>query len=76
METFEKIKEIIHELAGIPEDRINLNSTAEQLELDSLDLTEVILAVEEEFDVVVYNEDTIKELRDLVDCVCGQIEAA
>jgi acyl carrier protein len=41
-----------------------------------LDLAEVLLAVEEEFDVIIIDEDSIRQVRDLVNCVTDQIEAA
>jgi acyl carrier protein len=76
MQTFEKITEIIQRLSGIPKDRIFLESTTEELRLGPLDLAEVVLAVEEEFDIIIFDEDSIKGIRDLVNCVTDQIEAA
>jgi acyl carrier protein len=76
MQTFEKIAEIIEKLSGIPKDMIFPDSTIEQLRLHQLDLAEVLLAVEEEFDVIIIDEDSIRQVRDLVNCVTDQIEAA
>jgi acyl carrier protein len=76
MQTFERITEIIQRLSGIPKDRIFLESTTEELRLGPLDLAEVVLAVEEEFDIIIFDEDSIKGIRDLVNCVADQIEAA
>ncbi|OQB23359.1 MAG: Acyl carrier protein [Firmicutes bacterium ADurb.Bin182] len=76
MQTFEKIKQIIQDLSGIPADKITLESTLEQLNLHQLDLAEVVFTVEEEFDVVIHNEASISRLKDLVNLVADQIEAA
>lgn len=76
MQTFEKIAEIIQKFSGIPKDMIFPESTIEQLRLHQLDLAEVLLAVEEEFDVIIYDENSIRQVRDLVNCVTDQIEAA
>lgn len=55
---FEKIKEIIVEQLGVEEDAIN-NSThlMKDLEADSLDAVEIIMAIEDEFDLEIPDED-------------------
>ena len=37
--------------------------------IDSLDLTEIILEVEDEFDLIVEDEESIHTLNDLISCV-------
>lgn len=49
-EVFEKTKGIIVELLGVDPDKITMESSfREDLEADSLDLVELIMAFEEEF---------------------------
>ena len=56
---FEKIKEIIIEQLGLDEDtKITLESSLiGDLEADSLDAVEIIMAIEDEFDIEVPDED-------------------
>ena len=53
------------------EDMITLNTTLEDLGADSLDMVEVIMAIEDEFDVQIKDEDleSLKTLADLIDYI-------
>jgi acyl carrier protein len=58
---FEKIKEIIIEQLGVDEDTITMNThLMKDLEADSLDAVEIIMAIEDEFDIEVPDEDAEK----------------
>lgn len=69
MDSFEKVRAIIHRTTGIPEELITPESTAAQLNMDSLDMTELILNVEEEFDIIIEREESIVSVKDIVNCV-------
>lgn len=57
----EKIKEIVADQLGIDEDDIKLESNfKEDLEADSLDLFELVMALEEEYGVEISSEDLEK----------------
>lgn len=57
----EKIKEIVADQLGIDEDDIKLESNfKEDLEADSLDLFELVMALEEEYGVEITSEDLEK----------------
>lgn len=57
----EKIKEIVADQLGIDEDDIKLESNfKEDLEADSLDLFELVMALEEEYRVEIPSEDLEK----------------
>jgi len=57
----EKVKSIIAEQLGIEEADITLNSSfIEDLGADSLDIVELVMALEEEFDLVIPDEDAEK----------------
>ncbi|MFH5881028.1 MAG: acyl carrier protein [Candidatus Izemoplasmataceae bacterium] len=67
---FDRIKAIIADELGIEEDIIELESDlTDDLGADSLDAVELIMAIEEEFDVEI--DDTaaqeIKTVQDIVD---------
>jgi len=67
---FDKIKEIIIEQLGLDEDtEITLEtSLMGDLEADSLDAVEVIMAIEDEFDIEIPDEDAedFKNIGDIV----------
>jgi acyl carrier protein len=49
-ETFDKVKEIIVDQLGVDEDKVTMEASfRDDLEADSLDLVELIMAFEEEF---------------------------
>ena len=61
METFEKVKEIVVEQLGVEADVVTENSAfVADLEADSLDIVEFMMALEEEFDVEIPDEDAEK----------------
>ena len=69
---FEKVKEIIMEQLSISDpDIVTLETTLEDLGADSLDMVEVIMALEDEFDVQIKDEDleSLKCVADLVDYI-------
>jgi acyl carrier protein len=60
-DTEEKIRAIIVDLLGVDEDKVVLDSRfREDLEADSLDLVELIMAFEEEFEGEISDEEAQK----------------
>lgn len=60
-EIFDKVKEIIVEQLGVSEDAItNEASFIDDLGADSLDIVELIMALEEEFDIEIPDADAEK----------------
>ncbi len=58
---FDKIKEIIVEQLGIDEEEIQMDSSfVDDLGADSLDIVELIMAMEEEFSLEIPDEDAEK----------------
>lgn len=59
--SFEKIKEIIVEQLGVEESAVNMEThLMKDLEADSLDAVEIIMAIEDEFELEVPDEDAEK----------------
>jgi len=57
----EKVKAIIVEQLGVEEEEVNMDSSfIEDLGADSLDIVELIMAFEEEFDIVIPDENAEK----------------
>ena len=58
---FDKIKELIAEQLGVEEDVITMDTNLmKDLEADSLDAVEIIMAIEDEYDIEVPDEDAEK----------------
>ncbi len=73
---FEKIRAIISEVLNIGEDEISLDSTfVEDLGADSLDVFQIIMGIEEEFDIEIPNDaaekivtvnDAVEQIRNYI----------
>ena len=66
---FEKIKEILVDQLDVNEDSITLESSiTDDLGADSLDVVDLVMSLEEEFDVEIPDEDieSIKTVEDIV----------
>lgn len=60
-EIFDKVKEIIIEQLGVPESTITTEASfIDDLGADSLDIVELIMALEEEFDLEIPDSDAEK----------------
>ena len=71
-EIFEKVKSVIVEQLGTEEVNITLEASfIDDLGADSLDIVELIMALEEEFDVEIPDEDAekIATVGDVVDYI-------
>lgn len=69
---FEKVKGIIAETAGVEEDDIKMKSSfVDDLGLDSLDIVEVVMAMEEEFNIEIPDEDaeSISTVEDAIEYI-------
>lgn len=71
-EIFEKIKKIIVEQLGVAETSVTMEASfIDDLGADSLDIVELIMALEEEFDMEIPDEDAEKivSVSDVVDYI-------
>lgn len=65
----EKMKEIIADQLGVSEDEVTLEASfKEDLDDDSLDLFELVMALEEEYDVEIPSDD-LAELNTVGDVI-------
>lgn len=67
---FEKLQKIIADVLNVPVEEINMETTfVDDLGADSLDIFQIIMGIEEEFDIEIENEDAEKivSVTDAVD---------
>ena len=72
MDTMEKLKEIISRQTEIEEDKLTESTTMEDIMADSLDTVELLMNVEESFDIDISDAET-KKLSNLGE-LCSLIE--
>ena len=75
MSVEEKVKEIIVDQLGVDEKQVNSEASfIDDLGADSLDTVELVMALEEEFDIEIPDEDAekIASVENAVDYIKGQ----
>ena len=69
-EIFKTMQDLIAEQFAIDADEISMDSSfVDDLGADSVDLVEVVMAMEEEFDIGEIDEEDLAGLKTVVDCV-------
>jgi acyl carrier protein len=74
----DRVVSILAKTSKVPVDQITLDSTFEDLGLDSLDGVEIVYELEEEFGITISNETamTFNSVRQIVDGLARQTGAA
>lgn len=68
----ERVKQIVAEQLGVDEDQVTSSAAfMDDLGADSLDTVELVMALEEEFDIEISDEDAekIQKVQDAVDYI-------
>ncbi len=68
----ERVKQIVAEQLGVDEDQVTSEAAfMDDLGADSLDTVELVMALEEEFDIEISDEDAekIQKVKDAVDYI-------
>ena len=69
MTVFEELVKIIAEIKDIPEEQITMESSFEEdLEADSLDIVEMLMLLEDKFNILI-TEEAAEELKTVGDAV-------
>ncbi|SFD40004.1 acyl carrier protein [Clostridium uliginosum] len=63
---FEEIRDVICEQLGAEKEGITLDTTFEELGADSLDLFQVVIELEEKYDIQIEDVENLKSLKDAV----------
>ncbi|BAY31584.1 acyl carrier protein [Nostoc carneum NIES-2107] len=78
-ETFERVKKVVVDQLGVEADTIKPQSTfIDDLGADSLDIVELVMAFEEEFDIEIPDEsaEKILSVQDAVDYINSKAAAS
>ena len=78
-ETFEKVKKIVVEQLSVDEEKVTPESNfASDLGADSLDTVELVMALEEEFDIEIPDEaaEKITTVQEAVDYITSKVAAS
>ena len=65
----EKIREIIAAKMDIEPEKITEDASFEDMKIDSLDMVEIVMDIEDAFDVSIEAEENLKTVGDLVNFV-------
>jgi acyl carrier protein len=70
-ELIERVRKVIAASKRIPEDKVTVDSTFEELGIDSMDAVEILFALENEFDISIPDEEvkTVRNVRQMVEGV-------
>lgn len=71
---FEKIQKVICDQLGVDENDIKMETSFEELGVDSLDLFQIIIELEEEFNVQIEEAEKIKTVEDAVKYVEERVD--
>ena len=66
---FEEIREVICEQLGIEKESVTLETTFDELGADSLDLFQIVIELEEKYDIQIEEVENLKTIKDAVDYV-------
>lgn len=67
--TFEKIAAMLAEYKGIDVETITLESTFADLELDSLDVADLVMQIEDEMEVTIELDPSVTNMKALVNII-------
>lgn len=74
-EIYQKIVDIIVDAKGIDPDTIHYSSTFQELNVDSLDIAEMAMTLEDEFGVTIELEEGVNTIEDLVNLIMKRMKA-
>lgn len=67
--TFEKVAKVLAEYKEIDASEIKMENTFEELGFDSLDIVEIVMNLEEEFDLELEMNDKLVDVKSLVEYI-------
>ena len=74
MSTFESIVKVISDYREMDPEEITLSTTFEDLALDCLDMTEILMGLEDEFGITIEPDEKLENVEQLVTFIDDQLE--
>lgn len=74
-EIYQKIVDIIVDAKGIDPDTIHYSSTFQELNVDSLDIAEMTMTLEDEFGITIELEEGVNTIEDMVNLIMKRMKA-
>ena len=74
-EVYQKIVDLIVDAKGIDPDTIHYSSTFKDLNVDSLDIAEMTMTLEDEFGITIELEEGVNTIEDLVNLIMKRMKA-
>lgn len=71
---FDEIREVICEQLGIEKEEVTLETTFDDLGADSLDLFQIVIELEEKYEIKIEEVEKLTTIKDAVDYVETHIE--
>lgn len=68
MDVYEKVKAIVIDQLGVDEEEVTPTTSFQALNADSLDIVELVMALEEEFNLDIADEE-VENIRSIADVV-------
>ncbi|OPL15034.1 MAG: acyl carrier protein [Firmicutes bacterium ML8_F2] len=71
-----KVKKIVAEQLEVAADKLSLDTTFEDIDADSLDIVELVMALEEEFDLEISDQEieNIKTVGDVIKYIESKVK--
>ena len=66
---FEEIREVICEQLGIEKEDVTIETTFQDLGADSLDLFQIVIELEEKYDIQIEDVEGLKTIKDALEYV-------
>lgn len=76
LNTYDTIVGIISEKMDIEPEEITADSTFESLSIDSLDMVEIVMDLENEFDIEMEETEDLRSIQDLVNYIDAHSDSA
>ncbi len=73
MTVFEKVQEVLVTELSLDQEEITMEKSFTDLGIDSLDLVELVMQLEEEFDITIEESESLQTVGDVVNYIQAQV---
>ncbi len=74
MTIFEKVQEVLVKELSLDQEEVTMEKTFTDLGIDSLDLVELVMELEEEFDITIEEAESLQTVGDVVNYITEQVK--